>query len=407
MSEGPSRVPTEVVRLVAEALGVQECALLMVDLDIAHLHTIDAEQTLGGFAGKEDTVEGVPFRSADGQTLTAVVLGGEISTLPRSDWAGHTPLRAEYLMAAPVRAGNEVTGVLVVGRDEPFGEAREEQPGAEASALRLLGYEAGAALYQAERYSDVLAHVQRVKRPSVAAEMQQDLLPPRELYAHGVSLAGGIEPAYDIGGDWFDYALRNGKLYATVGDPSGKGVSAEVLAAVSFAATRNARRDGADLPGIVAAAHEVLLEVSAPNQYGTLLAAEIDLSTLEMDLVVAGHPAPLYLPPDGSGPPEYLPVFAQPPTGALEEDRVYEAQRYRLEPGSTLVLFSDGLTERRDNADMMLGKEGLLELAESLRGSTLLSFVRGLLEEILGHGETPLRDDATTLVLRFAGSENE
>lgn len=126
MSEGPSRVPAEVVRLVAEALGVQECALLMVDLDIAHLHTIDVGQTLEGFAGKEATVEGVPFSSADGQTLTAVVLGGEISTLPRSDWAGHTPLRAEYLMTAPVRAGNEVTGVLVVGRDEPFGEAREE-----------------------------------------------------------------------------------------------------------------------------------------------------------------------------------------------------------------------------------------------------------------------------------------
>lgn len=71
------------------------------------------------------------------------------------------------------------------------------------------------------------------------------------------------------------------------------------------------------------------------------------------------------------------------------------------------MLFSDGLTERRDNADVMLGKEGLLELAESLRESTPLSFVRGLLEEIMGHGEMPLRDDATTLVLRFAGSENE
>lgn len=159
MSEGPSRVPAELVRLVAEALGAEECALLIVDLDIAHLHTIDVGHTPGGFAGKEATVEGLPFSSVAGQTFTTVVLGGESSILLRSDWAGHTPLRAEYLMAAPVRAGNEVTGVLVVGRDEPFGEAREEQPGVEASALRFLGYEVGAALYQAERYSDVLAHV--------------------------------------------------------------------------------------------------------------------------------------------------------------------------------------------------------------------------------------------------------
>lgn len=83
-----------------------------------------------------------------------------------------------------------------------------------------------------------------------------------------------------------------------------------MLAATSFAATRSARRDGADLPGIVAAAHEALLEVSAPSQYGTLLAAEIYFSTLEMDLVVAGHPAPLYLPPDG--PPPGVPACLRP-----------------------------------------------------------------------------------------------
>lgn len=242
--------------------------------------------------------------------------------------------------------------------------------------------------------------------------MQQDLLPPGEMHDPRVGVAGAIEPAYDIGGDFYDYALRDGKLYVALGDPSGKGLPAEILAAVCYAATRNARREDEDLPGIMAAAHRAMREVSAPDQYCTLLLAEIDLETHEAELLVAGHPAPLYIPyvsvedshSDGSNSNgsevAVLPITnVYPPVGALDQEEDYQAEHHRLQAGSRLLLYSDGVTERGDRVEEMINTEGLTRYAQENRQLRVLPFVRGLLGTVKGYADKPMADDATVVVL--------
>jgi serine phosphatase RsbU (regulator of sigma subunit) len=70
-----------------------------------------------------------------------------------------------------------------------------------------------------------------------------------------------------------------------------------------------------------------------------------------------------------------------------------------MEAGSKLILFSDGITERRDDSGEMMGREGLAELAKGSRNSPPFLFVRALLQKVPDHGRQPMRDDATAIVL--------
>lgn len=407
LSGGLSKVPGEITRRVGEAFGVC-CALYVLDIDGTLLHPIASWSTpdwpdegTGGTDGLPHPAPG-PISLVDGEdTPQRVVFERRVVSATRQDWVGQTPLPEEHLAAAPVRAADATTGLLVVGGPEPLEEAL-------ISALWSVGFQAGAAMSLADGYSDVLVCARRRGSLSLPAEMQQDLLPPGEMHDPRVGVAGAIEPSYDIGGDWYDYALRDGKLYVAVGDPSGKGLSAEILAAVCFAATRNARREGEGLPGIMTAAHRAMREVSSPDQYCTLLMAEIDLSTYEAELLVAGHPPPLYIPAGGSGEdgPAVLPVSnLYPPVGALDEEEDYHTEHHQLRPGSRLLLFSDGITERGDGAERMMGVEGLARFARENQGLGVLAFVRGLLGTVRGYADKPITDDATVVLLDLDGGQ--
>lgn len=409
LSAGFSEVPEEIARRVGEAYGVS-CALYVMDIDGTMLHLL-AQHPVSADGQAKDPPG--PISLVDGeQTPGRIVFEREVVSCGREEWIGEAPLQEEHLTAAPVRAADATTGMLVVGSPEPLEESL-------ASTLWSVGFQAGAALALADQYSDVLVTARRRGKLSLAAEMQQDLLPPGEMHDSRVGVAGGIEPAYDIGGDFYDYALRDGHLYVALGDPSGKGLPAEILAAVCFAATRNARRAGEDLPGIMMAAHRAMREVSAPDQYCTMLLAEIDLETHEAQLLIAGHPAPLYIPgigsgsdgsgSDGSGADSseaaVLPVTnVYPPAGALDQEEDYQVEHHRLQDGSRLLLYSDGITERGDSAEEMMGTKTLVRYARENHNLGVLPFVRGLLGTVSGYANKPIADDATVVLLDFNGS---
>ncbi len=165
-------------QIVAEALriaGVTSAAIYLVDLDGASMQRLAGPQTFPEqipvplAVGPEIPLEGVaPLRASVGELLPA-------STL--------TPL---YLRG-------RATGALIT-------------TGNGDDALRDLAMEAAAALSLADQYTDVIEMTQRVRPTTPAAEIQQNLLPPRIVRVAGATLAGNVLPGYDIGGDWFDYA---------------------------------------------------------------------------------------------------------------------------------------------------------------------------------------------------------
>ena len=114
-----------------------------------------------------------------------------------------------------------------------------------------LAYEAAAALSLAEDYTDHLDAARRVRATSPAAEIQQNLLPPRIVRTNGALIAGNVLPGYEIGGDWFDYAENPAGTWIGMADAEGSGTRAAALASVALGAFRSGRHQSLDLPAMI------------------------------------------------------------------------------------------------------------------------------------------------------------
>ncbi len=123
--------------------------------------------------------------------------------------------------------------------------------------------------------------------------MQWELLPPLSFGTDRVVITGGLEPAYDIGGDSFDYAINGSMVDLVVIDSIGHGLSAAVLATVAIGAYRHARRNDLDLPDIAVAIDSAIAGQFAASQFATAVLARLDVDTGRLRWVNAGHPEPI------------------------------------------------------------------------------------------------------------------
>ena len=130
--------------------------------------------------------------------------------------------------------------------------------GAPAAPLDGLAIRAAAAMELAGGYTDSFERARRREPISAAAEIQQNLLPPRVAALEGAELAATILPTYDVGGDWFDHAENPEGTWLAVADGVGKGPRAGAIAATALAALRAARRNGDGLVEAARGMHEVV-----------------------------------------------------------------------------------------------------------------------------------------------------
>src|SRR3712207_3653899 len=144
-----------------------------------------------------------------------------------------------------------------------------------------------------DAYSDVFSRLRRRTTLSLAAEMQWELLPPLSFGTDRVVITGGLEPAYDIGGDSFDYAVNGGTAELLVIDSVGHGLPAAVLASVAISAYRHARRDRLDLPDIAMEINAAMAAQFGASQFVTAVLARLDADTGRLRWINAGHPEPL------------------------------------------------------------------------------------------------------------------
>jgi serine phosphatase RsbU (regulator of sigma subunit) len=373
----PSLVPEHIARRVHEEFGCP-AALYLLDLDYSALHPVGVEPG----AGRSIELQ-------KGSPLSEVVHHRLSLTAQAEEWHSELPFAAEYVAAAPLTVRDSVMGVLLIGDSEPFGSDDLE-------ALERLGVRAGCALYVADLYTDSINRLRRKQHPSVAAELQQDSLPPQELYTPKVGIAGAIEPAYDIGGDWFDYSLSGDRLFVAVCDAVGRGIGAAAVATLSLGAVRNARRNGASLPEIMRTTHRTIIESTGSDQFATIIVAELDLESYRMAVISAGHPAPILV--DEAGDARQITLSCiHPPIGSLEEDQEYVPDVLELEPNLRVIFFSDGVPERRNARHEPLGTQGLIGYAEESANLPPFLYVRTILQAAMDYGDEPLRDDATIL----------
>jgi serine phosphatase RsbU (regulator of sigma subunit) len=283
----------------------------------------------------------------------------------------------------PLSVRDRVMGFLLA-RDRPGGD--------------LAGFagQAALALELASGYTDALHAVRRRKDTQPAAEIQQNLLPPRLARVGGADLAGGVLPGYDVGGDFFDYACNADGLWLMVADATGKGDSAAALSSLAVGALRAARRAGAGLQEAARLTDEAIIELDI-QRYLTAVLGTWDAAEHRLRWINCGHPTPLIVHADGGL--EELDGERTYPLGVRFTERVFPLLSAVVEPGDRLLLYSDGVTERRAHEGGRIGENGLRAILSELGPRSAAMTVRGLQDAVIAASSAPLHDDATLLVM--------
>jgi hypothetical protein len=291
------------------------------------------------------------------------------------------------------RVGSSTLWPMVV-RDRVMGFLLARDP--QAVDLEKFAGQAALALELASGYTDALHAVRRRKDTQPAAEIQQNLLPPRLARVEGADVAGGVLPGYDVGGDFFDYAGNADGLWLVVADATGKGDSAAALSSLAIGALRAARRAGAGLKEAARLADEAIMGLDM-QLYLTAVLGSWDAIGQQLRWINCGHPTPLILRADGRV--EELDGGRTYPLGIRFPERVFPVLTALVGSGDRLLLYSDGVSERRTADGGRIGENGLRAILAELGPCSAATTVRGIQDAVIEASPDPLRDDATLLVV--------
>ena len=238
----------------------------------------------------------------------------------------------------PLAASSGVLGTLTLLTLDP---GRPLEPEAVETALGVTNQAALA-----------IDHARLHQQQREFAETMQRSLLPRDLPAvPGLEIGHVYESAsaVDVGGDVYDFlSLEDGRLAVVLGDVSGKGIRAAADMATAKFAFRSLARSYPRPPDFLSKANEVALEEMALGKFITMLYATVDPATGEVACASAGHPPMRYVRPDGG-------VAAVPAPGlalGVEPDQAYREERFTLERGGVLVLYTDGVVEARREGEL-------------------------------------------------------
>jgi PAS domain S-box-containing protein len=354
--------------------------------DLARILLVDPERKsllrVGAAAGFRDPPASAPV-ALNGALEEAVLAARPVTLAALSEGIGLDPaLAAEEpraLMVAPLIVKGRVGGAVELGlRSERRFSAEDE------SLLILMADRAGLAIEHARAYERELGNVEM---------LQRSLLPDRLPRVPGGQVAARYMPGgADVGGDWYDAVrLKDGRLGVAMGDVVGHGIGAASLMGQLRHATRAYALEGLP-PGVVLDRLDHLVRSLGDGQMATLIYLVVDPDLRSLQLASAGHVPPLVIGPDGRG--RFLDKAPDPPLGVFDTGGHTELVA-DLEPGSTLVLYTDGLVEER-GVSIDAGLEALREAARD----------PGDLEELCDHlvqtmlAVHPPNDDIAVLALR-------
>jgi serine phosphatase RsbU (regulator of sigma subunit)/anti-sigma regulatory factor (Ser/Thr protein kinase) len=373
----------ELLQRVTDILGADTAAVLLVE---------DDGRTLAARAAKglEEEVErgfrlpiGRGFAGRVAATREPVV----IPDLDNSPVTVVNPLmrekRVRSLLGVPMIVEGKVVGVLHVG----MLTQRDFEP-SDVQLLQLV----------ADRVALSVERSRLAVQGQIAETLQRSLLPRSLPRLPGLSMAAWYLPAAEetaVGGDWYD-AIQIGhrRLGLTIGDVAGHGMAAATYMGQLRSAVRAYAVD-------VERPADLLAKVSRfadqeHSRMATVIYATLNLDTWVIDFARAGHPYPLLIRADGA--PTFLTEAGGPPLGA-GADGEYDQQRVTLGPGETLLLYTDGLIERRGRT-LAEGEAALVEAAMAAPDEPEL-MCRAVIDRLTDGTDIP--DDIAVLAVRAVG----
>ncbi len=361
----PHLVPDQLVAEARRAAGVS-VALYVVDIDGSHLLRL---------AGSEEFPRHLDAPPA---------IGPEIVPEGLPDFYTQLQQRLPGCCAEPLWLRGRVTGLLLC-LGTPF------------ASLQDIARQGAAALELANDYTDYIEAARRHKPTSAAAEIQQNLFPPRIARIAGAQLAGVLLPSYEVGGDWFDFVENRDGAWLAIADSAGKGPTAAGLGAAALGALRAARRSNQDLPTAMASMDETVRQLGNPDFHVTALVGRWRAATATLTWINCGHP-PAYV-VDAHGELHELPGNTHPALGTGPTEPSYQTSERQLQAGERLILLTDGITERRMDSGETFGVNGIRTALQRADSPTAASTAMAIQQAVTDYWREPLQDDGTVVVM--------
>ena len=238
----------------------------------------------------------------------------------------------------------------------------------------------------------------------IASDIQKGMLPekfPTKADCDDVQIYASLTPAKDVGGDLFDFYFRDEKLFFCIGDVSGKGVPASLFMAVTRAVFRTVSAHESMPDQIVTTMNKMMVDMNKTLMFVTLFVGVLDLPTGRLHYCNAGHDAPLLV---GTGVGE-LPCDSNIPVGFMPTWK-YTLQEALISPGTTIFLFTDGLTEamNADCAQFQMNRINEVALkalsTQQLEPHQLIEQMTAAVHEFVGDAEQS--DDLTMMAIQYS-----
>ncbi len=250
----------------------------------------------------------------------------------------------------------------------------------------------------------------------VASNIQKSMLPkvfPPFPERNDLDIFGLLKPAKRVGGDLYDFYLRDEKLVFCIGDVSGKGVPAALVMAVTRSLFRTLSTRESNPARIVMGINEAMCNQNSSNMFTTLFVGVLDLPTGRLHYCNAGHNPPLLIGREA----QLLPVESNVPVGTVSQWK-YSLQNVEITPGTAIFLYTDGLPEAEDKDNNQLGDERMMEKAQEAaiqmghsadgqggHAEMLVNVFADAVREFVGNA-TP-SDDLTLLAIEYTKKTKE
>ena len=304
-----------------------------------------------------------------------------------------SPLRRLADEAETIASGQFDAELPDLGRIDEIGQLSHSFGNMQQSLVRYIG-----------QLKDTTAQKASIERDlHIANQIQMGMLPkvfPTYPDREDVQIYASLTPAKEVGGDLFDFYFRDGKLFFCIGDVSGKGVPASLFMAVTRSVFRtvSAREDLPDR--IMNSINKTIGEMNESLMFVTLFVGVLDLKTGHMQYCNAGHDEPLLV---GAG-VGTLPCDANIPVG-VDPSWNYTLQEADIYTGTTIFLFTDGLTEAENINHELFNMERVKEVAEKALSNReqaprqLIATMTDAVHQYVGEAEQS--DDLTMMGIQF------
>ena len=237
----------------------------------------------------------------------------------------------------------------------------------------------------------------------IASTIQRGMLPhlfPTYPDRKDVQIYASLTPAKDVGGDLFDFYIRDEQLFFCIGDVSGKGVPASLFMSVTRSIFRSVSARESMPDRIVTAMNEIMSDMNQTNMFVTLFVGVLNLQTGHLYYCNAGHDAPLLA---GAGVGQ-LPCDSNIPVGVMPTWK-YSLQEALIYTGTAIFLFTDGLTEAENAEQAQFQMERVTQVAEQalankqLQPRQLIGLMTDAVHSFVGDAEQS--DDLTMMVIQY------